>query len=112
MPGQIILFIDEAQKSRRLGSFVRYMKEEWDSASVILSGSLIAELHTKTERRPVGQESFMDLWPLSFKEFLQAIGKEALANDMEAFHCGDHISCLPFYLADELARIIQELQTS
>ena len=30
-----VLFIDEAQESRRLGGFVRFMKEEWARASVI-----------------------------------------------------------------------------
>ena len=32
-----ILFIDEAQESRMLGSFVRFMKEEWRSATVAVN---------------------------------------------------------------------------
>ena len=34
-----VLFIDEAQESRTLGGFVRFMKEEWPRATVILSRS-------------------------------------------------------------------------
>ena len=39
-----ILFIDEVQESRTLGGFVRFMKEEWPRATVILSGSTLRRL--------------------------------------------------------------------
>ena len=49
-----ILFIDEAQESEKLGSFVRFMKEEWKNISVILSGSSITKLFNSDVRVPVG----------------------------------------------------------
>ena len=36
-----VLFIDEAQESRKLGRFVRFMKEEWRNSTVILTGSTL-----------------------------------------------------------------------
>ena len=68
-----ILFIDESQFSRRLGSYVRFMKENWTAVTVILSGSLIGEIHGEDVRRPVGREKFLDIWPFTFKEYLKAL---------------------------------------
>jgi predicted AAA+ superfamily ATPase len=74
-----ILFIDEAQESRRLGGFVRFMKEEWASASVVLSGSTLGRLFRGETRYPVGRISRILLGPFSFSEFLEATGDKNLA---------------------------------
>jgi predicted AAA+ superfamily ATPase len=74
-----ILFIDEAQESRRLGGFVRFMKEEWASASVVLSGSTLGRLFRGETRYPVGRISRILLGPFSFSEFLEATGEKDLA---------------------------------
>jgi predicted AAA+ superfamily ATPase len=84
-----VLIIDEAQQSLKLGSFVRFMKEKWQSATVILTGSAINELHLETYRRPVGRETYLDLWPLLFTEFLQALGQDSLVTALEKFELGD-----------------------
>lgn len=92
---QQILVIDEAQQSQKLGSYVRFMKEEWQNATVILSGSLISELHQSDPaiktRRPVGRETFLTLWPMSFKEFLMALGQDSLVKKMSHFQLGESI---------------------
>ena len=74
-----ILFIDEAQESRRLGGFVRFMKEEWSHASVVLSGSTLGRLFREETRYPVGRVSRILLAPFSFSEFLDATGEGHLA---------------------------------
>jgi predicted AAA+ superfamily ATPase len=79
-----ILFIDEAQESRRLGGFVRFMKEDWRHASVILSGSTLGRLFRDEVRYPVGRVSRMVLGPFSFSEFLEAIGEGHLAEVVRA----------------------------
>ena len=45
-----VLFFDEAQESRKLGRFVRFMKEEWLRATVILSGSTLSRLFREDTR--------------------------------------------------------------
>ena len=52
-----VLFIDEAQESRRLGGFVRFMKEEWRRATVILSGSTLRRLFRPAHPLPGGPRS-------------------------------------------------------
>lgn len=89
-----ILFIDEAQISRRLGQYIRFMKEDWEGATVIISGSLVGEIHRHDARQPVGRETFLELWPFTFKEFLSATGRDSLVKGMENFAPGQTISAL------------------
>ena len=77
-----ILFIDEAQESRKLGSFVRFMKEEWQKATVILSGSTLTRLFRPQTRYPVGRVRRFILGPFSFSEFLLAVGQPHLAEQV------------------------------
>ena len=77
-----ILFIDEAQESRTLGGFVRFMKEEWPRATVILSGSTLRRLFRPHTRYPVGRVRRLVLGPFSFSEFLRAVGQGHLADQV------------------------------
>ena len=77
-----ILFIDEAQESMVLGSFVRFMKEEWRRSTVILSGSTLRRLFRKGVRYPVGRVTTLVLSPFSFSEYLIAIGRKAMSADI------------------------------
>ena len=77
-----VLFVDEAQESTRLGRFVRFMKEEWRKATVILTGSTLQRLFRPEVRYPVGRVRTMVLWPFSFTEFLRASGDGHLADEI------------------------------
>lgn len=77
-----VLFIDEAQESRMLGSFVRFMKEEWRRATVILSGSTLTRLFRPHMRYPVGRVRRFILGPFSFSEFLRAVSQPHLADQV------------------------------
>jgi predicted AAA+ superfamily ATPase len=74
-----VLFIDESQESLQLGRFVRFMKEEWRNATVILSGSTLGRLFRDDMRYPVGRIERVCVSPFSFSEFLTAIGEDRLA---------------------------------
>ena len=77
-----VLFIDEAQESRKLGAFVRFMKEEWPRATVVLSGSTLRRLFRPHTRYPVGRVRRLVLGPFSFSEFLRAVGQGHLADQV------------------------------
>lgn len=85
-----VLFIDEAQESRRLGGFVRFMKEEWHQVSVILSGSTLARLFREDQRYPVGRVDRIVVGPFCFSEFLEAVGEGHLAEVVRS--CQSEIS--------------------
>lgn len=74
-----ILFIDEAQESRHLGRYVRFMKEAWEKSTTILSGSTLTRLFRNDTRYPVGRVQKLVLWPFSFAEFLRTGDKDYLA---------------------------------
>ncbi len=65
------VFIDEAQESRNLGSYVLSMKEEWKNTKVILTGSSMNKLFDGSARVPVGRIEYLTVWPFSFLEFLK-----------------------------------------
>lgn len=65
------IFIDEAQESRNLGSYVLSMKEEWKNTKVILTGSSMNKLFDGSSRVPVGRIEYLTVWPFSFLEFLK-----------------------------------------
>ena len=83
-----ILFVDEAQESRRLGHFVRFMQEEWPRIRVLLTGSTLTRLFREDQRYPVGRVQRLVLTPFSFSEYLAAVGKPSL-RDAVLGHPGD-----------------------
>jgi predicted AAA+ superfamily ATPase len=84
---ETLLFIDESQESRQLGRFVRFMKEEWLDATVILSGSTLSRLFRDDVRYPVGRVQRLVVSPFCFSEYLVAVGEDRLA----AFVRGDEL---------------------
>lgn len=83
--GETVLFIDEAQESRKLGSFVRFMKEKWPHTHTILSGSMMSHLFRGETRYPVGRVALFHVQPLSFEEFLLASREDLLLEKLTSF---------------------------
>jgi uncharacterized protein len=77
-PGEDLLFLDEIQSCPRAITALRYLYEECPELHVIAAGSLL-EFAMKEISFPVGRVQFLNMGPLSFAEFLQAIGKTAAA---------------------------------
>ncbi len=70
-PHTKIVFIDEAQESIKLGSYVRFMKEDWKNTRTILTGSSMKRLFEGHSRVPVGRIEYLTVWPFTFIEFLR-----------------------------------------
>lgn len=78
------LFIDEAQESEKLGSYVRFMKEEWSNTKVVLTGSSMKRLFRGDVRVPVGRVDFLNIQGFSFREYLRMNDCESLLNDAKS----------------------------
>lgn len=87
-----VLFIDEAQESRCLGSFIRFMKEKWNHTQVILSGSSMARIFRDDVRYPVGRVISFHVQPFSFEEFLLAGAENLLLSKLQSFPKHQQIS--------------------
>ncbi|TMU50781.1 ATP-binding protein [Flagellimonas algicola] len=79
-----LLFIDEIQELPKAIQLLRYFYEDIPKLHVIAAGSLLEFAMRRVESFPVGRVEFLYLYPLNFKEYLQAIGhtmaSEQLAN--------------------------------
>lgn len=76
--GKDLLFIDEIQSCPRAIMALRYFYEQYPALHVIAAGSLL-EFAMKEISFPVGRVQFLNLHPMSFAEFLIAIGKDRTA---------------------------------
>lgn len=75
IPGSTLLFIDEIQNSQAAMSQMRYFYEELPDLHVMAAGSLL-EIKIKQEgfSFPVGRVDYCYMYPVTFYEFLEALG--------------------------------------
>ena len=75
-PANTLLIFDEVQEAPKALSSLKYFNEDAPQYQIICAGSLLGvALHQGTSF-PVGKVEFLDLYPLSYFEFLMAMGKE------------------------------------
>jgi predicted AAA+ superfamily ATPase len=80
-PGRTLLFLDEIQEWPQAITSLRYFLENMPELHVIGAGSLIDfALHAEEFRMPVGRVQSVYMYPMSFAEFLTAVGEERLLN--------------------------------
>lgn len=79
VPEQTLLIFDEVQEVPRALSSLKYFYENAPQYHIICAGSLLEiALHEGTSF-PVGKVDFLNLFPLSFREFLTATAGEQFA---------------------------------
>lgn len=78
-PGKSLLFLDEIQECTEALKALRYFKEDKPELHVIATGSLLEfALNSEEIRMPVGRVESLFLKPLSFYEYLSAMGLQHL----------------------------------
>jgi predicted AAA+ superfamily ATPase len=85
-PGNTLLIFDEIQAVPETITALKYFQEDAPEYPVIAAGSLLGVALHANVSFPVGKVVFMDLYPMSFLEFLDAIGDGAL---VEILHNAD-----------------------
>jgi len=73
--GTQLIFIDEIQYSDVAVQLLRYFFEDRPDIFIIAAGSMLETLINKKIHFPVGRVEYMKMYPLSFEEFLGAIGE-------------------------------------
>lgn len=66
-----ILFLDEAQESKKLAKYVKSFKEDWREVQVILTGSSMNRFFNKETRIPVGRTKTIRVFSFNFSEFIE-----------------------------------------
>lgn len=91
-PDKSLIFFDEVQNTPSILKLLRYFYEELPEYKVITTGSLLEFVLDEPEFSiPVGRLEIMYLGPVSFEEFLKALGELAALNVVQTFLLGDDI---------------------
>lgn len=78
-----LLIFDEVQEVPKALSSLKYFCENAPEYAIVAAGSLLGVALHKGTSFPVGKVDFMDLYPLTFQEFLCALGEERFVNILQ-----------------------------
>ena len=82
-PLSTLIIFDEVQEVPQALTSLKYFNENAPQYQIICAGSLLGvALHQGTSF-PVGKVEFLDLYPLSFAEYMRAMGKEQFVSLLE-----------------------------
>lgn len=84
IPGETLLFLDEIQLCEAAINRLRYFYEKMPNLHVIAAGSLLEFALSEIPSFAVGRVRSLFMYPLSFSEFLNAVGEEKLDNYLNA----------------------------
>ena len=84
-----LIFIDEIQEVPEALNILRYFYEQEPAIKVIAAGSMLESLFDKKIHFPVGRVEFKVLRPVSFPEFLEALGEHAALEQLRNIPCND-----------------------
>jgi len=85
LPGSTLIIFDEVQVSRNALNAIKYFRENANEYHIAAAGSLLGiKLRGEKEKSfPVGQVNLLDIYPLTFLEFLNAVEKPMLRELVE-----------------------------
>jgi len=105
-PSKTILFLDEIQAAPHLLEKLRWFAEDMPELPVVAAGSLLDFTLAKHEfSMPVGRMGYMYLEPLSFEEFLEAVGEHELRIYLQNYDWNLNI---PAVIHSKLMKFIKE----
>lgn len=104
-PTTDLIFFDEIQVSNNALNALKYFEEQANDFHIIAAGSLLGVKLSTPKSFPVGKVNFLDLHPMTFLEFLDAVGKSEYRNLLEGL---DRIAPLPEPLHDALIALLRK----
>ena len=93
VPGKTLIFFDEAQDAPRCVEALKYFCEDAREQHVVVAGSLLGLLTHQNVSYPVGKVNTLQLYPMSFEEFLWAKSEDILCGVLDEM---DWRSIMPF----------------
>jgi predicted AAA+ superfamily ATPase len=99
-----LLIFDEIQDCPRALTSIKYFCEKMPELALCCAGSLLGVVHAE-ESFPVGKVTFLDLYPLSFTEFLGAVGEERMLAYVQSVHLETKI---PKLIHESLLDLLKE----
>jgi predicted AAA+ superfamily ATPase len=99
-----LLIFDEIQDCPRALTSLKYFCEQMPQLALCCAGSLLGVVQGRSPF-PVGKVNFLDLYPLSFQEFLGALDEQRALSYLQGLHQGSHI---PAPLHEQLLDLLKE----
>lgn len=84
IPSETLIIFDEIQEAPRALASLKYFYENAPEYSIIAAGSLLGVAIHKGVSFPVGKVDSLELNPLSYKEFLKAVGEDGLCKLLQS----------------------------
>lgn len=78
-PHSTFLFLDEVQEIPEVVASLKYFCEDAPEIFIAVAGSLLGVMEMEGISFPTGKVNILDMFPMTFKEFLTAMGKEKQA---------------------------------
>lgn len=100
IPGKTLIFFDEIQECPNALNSLKYFQEEANEYHIICAGSLLGIRLSHTSF-PVGKVEFLDMYPMSFSEFLLADNCSNLVEYMKSIKSIEKISDIFFNMLEE-----------
>ena len=82
-PRETLIIFDEVQFSPNTLTALKYFQEKTPEYHIVCAGSLLGVTLARPKSFPVGKVEFLTLYPLNFREFLQAHGESDLIGYLE-----------------------------
>ena len=83
LPEKTLIFFDEIQECPNALNSLKYFQEEANEYHIVCAGSLLGIRLSHTSF-PVGKVDFLEMYPMTFSEFLIADGQENLVEYMKS----------------------------
>lgn len=84
IPEKTLIVLDEIQEAPRGVTSLKYFYENAPEYHVIAAGSLLGIALHKGTSFPVGKVDLMELYPMTFREFLEAVGETKMLKLLES----------------------------
>lgn len=73
IPGKTLIIFDEVQECSEALNSLKYFNEKANEYHVIAAGSMLGTLLAKPKSYPVGKVNLLDIYPMTYDEFLEAV---------------------------------------
>lgn len=87
VPGKTLIIFDEIQEADRGLLSLKYLSQDAPDYHIVAAGSLLG-VSLRKESFPVGKVDFLNIYPLSFEEFLLAMGQEVMVAALKSMDWG------------------------
>ena len=119
-PGKTLIVLDEIQANPRAITALKYFCEEASEYAVAAAGSLLGISASEGTGYPVGKVDTLDLYPLTFREFLDATGNSSLrmlldtgdTDMMRAFAEKETLALKAYYVVGGMPAVVNEYVAS